>query len=99
MFLSALVDCGANQNKIINNIQMIEKLFSDTRIKKIEFMNSDSNGIRATKFLFEIEEKFLERNASEMLKILVKCCNVTNLSEAAKKFVMETIETMIGVEA
>ncbi|WP_458720993.1 nickel pincer cofactor biosynthesis protein LarC [Candidatus Nitrosocosmicus sp. R] len=99
MFLSALVDCGANKNRIINNIKSIEKLFSDTRIKKIEFINSESNGIRATKFLFEIEEKSLERNASEMLRILADSCNVTNLSEMAKKFVMETIKTIIRVEA
>lgn len=99
MFLSALVDCGANKNRIINNIKMIEKLFSETKIKKIEFINSESNGIRATKFLFEIEEKSLERNASEMLRILANCCNVTNLSEMAKKFAMETIKTIIKVES
>jgi uncharacterized protein (TIGR00299 family) protein len=99
MFLSALVDCGANENKIINNIKMIEKLFSDTRIKKIEFINSESNGIRATKFLFEVEEKTLERNASEMLRILANCCDVTNLSEMARKFVMETMKTIIRVES
>jgi len=99
MFLSALVDCGANKKKIINNIQMIEKIFSDTRIKNLEFKDSDSNGIRATKFLFEIEEKFLERNASEVLRILANCCCVTNLSEMAKKFAMETIKTIIRVES
>ncbi len=99
MFLSALVDCGASKNKIINNIKMIEKLFSDTRIKKIEFINSESNGIRATRFLFENEEEILERNASEMLRILANCCDVTNLSEMAKKFVMETMKTIIRVES
>ncbi|MDQ3084549.1 MAG: nickel pincer cofactor biosynthesis protein LarC [Thermoproteota archaeon] len=99
MFLSALVDCGADKNKIINNIKTIEKLFSDTIIKKIEFINSESNGIRATKFLFDIEEKLLERNASEMLRILANCCDVTNLSELAKKFVMETMKIIIRVES
>ena len=99
MFLSALVDCGANKNKIINNIQTIEKLFSDTRIKKIEFKDSDSNGIRATKFLFEIEENILERNASDVQRILENCCSITNLSEMAKKFAMETIKTIITVES
>ncbi|HKO64917.1 MAG TPA: nickel insertion protein, partial [Candidatus Nitrosocosmicus sp.] len=99
MFLSALVDCGANKNKIINNIQTIEKLFSDTRIKKIEFKDSDSNGIRATKFLFEIEEKILERKASDVQRILANCCSVTNLSEMAKKFAMETMKTIITVES
>ncbi|CAN5827587.1 nickel pincer cofactor biosynthesis protein LarC [soil metagenome] len=99
MFLSALVDCGASKNKIINNIKMIEKLFSDTRIKKIEFINSESNGIRATRFLFENEEEILERNAFEMLRILANCCDVTNLSEMAKKFVMETMKIIIRVES
>jgi pyridinium-3,5-bisthiocarboxylic acid mononucleotide nickel chelatase len=99
MFLSALVDCGASKNKIINNIKMIEKLFSNTRIKKIEFINSESNGIRATRFLFENEEEILERNASEMLRIMANCCDVTNLSEMAKKFVMETMKTIIRVES
>lgn len=78
---------------------MIEKLFSDTRIKKIEFINSESNGIRATRFLFENEEEILERNASEMLRILANCCDVTNLSEMAKKFVMETMKIIIRVES
>lgn len=78
---------------------MIEKLFSDTRIKKIEFINSESNGIRATRFLFENEEEILERNAFEMLRILANCCDVTNLSEMAKKFVMETMKIIIRVES
>ena len=99
MFLSALVDCGASKNKIINNIKMIEKQFSNTRIKKIEFINSESNGIRATRLFFEVEEKTLERNASEMLRILSNCCDVTNLSKMAKKFVMETMKTIIRVES
>ncbi|MDN5846782.1 MAG: nickel pincer cofactor biosynthesis protein LarC, partial [Candidatus Nitrosocosmicus sp.] len=99
MFLSALVDCGASKNKIINNIKMIEKLYADTRIKKMEFINSESNGIRATRFLFEIEEKILERKATEMLRILANCCDVTSLSEMAKKFVMETMKTIIRVES
>jgi pyridinium-3,5-bisthiocarboxylic acid mononucleotide nickel chelatase len=99
MFLSALVDCGADKNKIIDNIKMIEKLFSDTIIKKIEFINSESNGIRATKLLLEIEERLRVRNASEMLRILADCCEVTNISEEAKKFVIETMKTIIRVES
>ena len=78
---------------------MIEKLFSDTLIKKIEFINSESNGIRATKLLLEIEEKLRVRNASEMLRILANCCEITNISEEAKKFVMETMKTIIRVES
>jgi uncharacterized protein (TIGR00299 family) protein len=99
MFLSALVDSGANKNKIINNITKVEELFSETRIKKIEFINSESNGISATKFLLEIEEKLQERNASELLRILANSCKVTNLSEMAKKFVMGTINTIVKVES
>jgi len=49
MLLSSLVDSGANKDKIINNINSIQKHFPDTKIEKINFIKTKSNGIKATK--------------------------------------------------
>lgn len=99
MFLSSLVDCGADKTKIIQNIKRIEKHFSDARIINIEFVNTECNGIRATRFCFDIEEKVYERNAVEMLRIISNCCNTISLSQKAKKFVIESMKTIIKVES
>lgn len=99
MLLSCLIDCGANRQTIIKNIKMIEKYFYDTKIKKIGFVESKSNGIRATKLELQYEEKVKERKAIEVYRIISNCCNNMGLSEYAKKFSIESIKTLIHAES
>jgi pyridinium-3,5-bisthiocarboxylic acid mononucleotide nickel chelatase len=99
MLLSSLVDCGANKNKIIKNIDKIQHYFPDTKINKIEFIKTESNGIKATRFIFDFDEKLKEKNATDMYRIIANCCHNTELSEKAKKFAIESIKTIIKVES
>lgn len=99
LFLSSLVDCGADVSKIIKNIKRIEKFFYDASIKKIDFINTESNGMRAKKFVFEFVESRIEKNALEMITIFENCCNNVILSEKAKKFVMDSVKTLINAES
>lgn len=99
MLLASLIDSGADQNKIIKNIEKIQDYFSETEIKKIDFVKTQSNGTKATRFIFDFDEKIKERNAVDMYRIIANCCHNTNLTEKAKKFVLESIKTIIRVES
>ena len=99
MFLAALVDCGANKDKIIKKIWLLEGLFPGSSIKNIDFVPTENNGIRATKFQIDLEEKYLERNAVEMLRIMIKCCETVKLGEKGTQFVLESLNALITVES
>ena len=99
MFLSALVDCGANRVKIIKKIRQIEKLFVGSTLRDIDFLTTESNGIKATKLHLALEEKYFERQATEMLRIMTKCCETAKLSEKGKQFVINSLKTIIRVES
>lgn len=99
MLLSSLVDSGANKNKIIKNIDKIQYYFPETKINKIEFIKTESNGIKATRFIFDFDEKLKEKNATDLYRIIANCCHNIELSEKAKKFAIESIKTIIKVES
>lgn len=99
MLLSSLVDSGANKGKIAKNIDKIQYYFPDTKINKIDFIKTESNGIKATRFIFDFDEKLKEKNATDMYRIIANCCHNIDLSEKAKKFAIESIKTIINVES
>jgi uncharacterized protein (DUF111 family) len=86
MLLSSLVDSGADKNKVIKNINKIQKHFPDAKINRTDFVRTESNGIKATKFIFDFEEKVKEKYASDVYRIISNCCHNIGLSEKAKKF-------------
>ncbi|WP_134485101.1 nickel pincer cofactor biosynthesis protein LarC [Candidatus Nitrosocosmicus franklandus] len=99
MFLSSLVDCGANKDKIIKKIRLLEKQFPGATIHDIKFVQTETNGFRATAFLMELEENFSEMEAVEMLRIMTRCCETAELSQRGKRFVLESLNTLIRVES
>lgn len=99
MLLSSLIDCGANRKIILKNIKKLEKFFQDAKIKKADFIETESNGIRSVKFEFKYEEKVKERKATDLYRIISNCCNNINLTDYAKKFSIESIKTLILTES
>ncbi len=99
MLLSSLVDSGANKDKITKNIDKIQHYFPGTKINNIDFITTESNGIKATRFIFDFDEKIKEKNATDMYRIIANCCHNIELSEKAKKFAIESIKTIIHVES
>lgn len=99
MFLSALVDCGANKTNIIKKIRLLEDLFPGSMIKNANFILTESNGIRATKFHIDLEENYSERKAVEMLRIMTKCCKTARLGKKGTQFVLESLKAIIRVES
>ncbi len=99
MLLSSLVDSGADKKKIIDNINKIQNYFQDSKINKIDFIKTESNGMGATRFVFEFDERLKEKNAVDMYRVIANCCHNIGLSEKAKKFAIESIKTIIKVES
>lgn len=99
MLLSSLVDIGADKKKIINNINKIQNHFQDSKINKIDFIKTESNGMGATRFVFEFDERIKEKTAVDMYRVIANCCHNIGLSEKAKKFAIESIKTIIKVES
>lgn len=99
MFLCALVDCGADKVKIIKKIRQFEKVFAGSIIKDIDFLTTETHGIKATKLHIALEEKYSERQATEMLQLMTKCCNCSKLSDRGKQFVLNSLKAIIKVES
>lgn len=99
MLLSSLVDCGANKNKIIDGIHLIENFVDDSNIKKIEFSKVRKHGIDATQLILELHEKKHERKATEIQNCIQKSSAKIGLSEKANFFVNSSINTLMEAEA
>ncbi len=99
MFLSSLIDLGANKNKVTEAIKSCQYYLEQTEIKKVEFKKAKSNGFVGTKLYLEIEEKLTSRNGLEMYKNLSDCCDHLNLKQKSKVLVLNSFKTILKAEA
>jgi len=99
MLLSALVNMGANQSKIIDGIIVAQKHLSGSNIKRIEFQKIKKHGIDATELIIDCQEEKLERQATQ----IQNCINFTSeklgLSENAKNFAKNSILSLMRAES
>ena len=99
MILSALVDIGANKNKILDGIMHSQKFLPESKINKIDFDKVQKKGINSTMLILDIEENTHERKGTEIKQAIKKCINEINLSEKAKNFAESCIDTLIEPES
>ncbi len=99
MFLSSLVDIGADKNKIIQGIKTAADFFPDSKIIKLDFEKTKKKGLEATRLVLEIQEDIHERKGIEIQKCIEESVNKLNLSDHAKKFSIGSIETLITAES
>ncbi len=99
MFLSSLIDLGANKKEVIQAIRSCQRFLEQTKIKKIEFKKTKSNGFVGTKLTLEIDEKPNSRNGLEMYQNLSNCCDSLRLNQSAKIFILNSFKTILKAEA
>ena len=99
MFLCALVDLGANKNRILEGIKKSQHLLPDSSIKKIEFNTIQKHGISCTELILDIDEKINQRTGLEMKKAILSGTEIIGLSDKAKKFAENSISTLISAES
>ena len=99
MLLCALVDLGADKNKIINGIKQSENFFPNSSIKQIDFQKISKHGIESVQLILEIDEDVHERKGSEIKKAISNSIQSIGLSEKAKTFSDSCIDTLISSES
>ena len=99
MLLSALVDLGANKSKIIDAIKIAEKHLPGSTINKIDFDKVKKHGIEATRLIIDINEQTHERKGIEIQNCVERSSQEIGLSEKAKTFAKNSIETLIRAES
>jgi len=99
MVLCALVDLGADKNRILEGVKKCEKFLPESEIKKIEFTKIQKHGIQSTYLNLKIKENTHERNGMDIKQAIKNSLNVLNLSENAKNFAEACADTLISAES
>ncbi|MFH1328379.1 MAG: nickel pincer cofactor biosynthesis protein LarC [Candidatus Bathyarchaeota archaeon] len=99
MFLAALIDLGANQNKIKNAISEAKKNFTDCRNLKIQIKNTLTHTLKAKQITIRFKEKSRIRTGEELHQALKKSLSTIVISNKAKKYAITTLDTILKSEA
>lgn len=99
MFVSALVDAGANASKVTDAIFACQDSLKGSKIKKASFVKVNSHGFAATQLHLEYKDSVHERKGSEMQKALTQTCENLGLDKRARDFALGSLKTIISAEA
>ena len=99
MILSSLVDIGANKSKIIDGIKESANFLQGSTIKKLDFTKVQKKGKSATQLVLEIDEDTHERKGIEIKNCIQLSCEKLGLSDSAKEFAENSINTLINAES
>ena len=99
MILSSLVDLGANKSKIIDGVKESANFLQGSTIKKLDFIKVQKKGKSATQLVLEIDENIHDRKASEIKNCIQSISEKLELSNSAKEFAENSINTLITAES
>ena len=99
MILSSLVDLGADKSKIIDGVKESANLLQGSTIKKLDFIKVQKKGKSATQLVLEIDENVHERKGSEIKTCIQLASEKLGLSNSAKEFAENSINTLITAES
>jgi len=97
MFLGSLLSLGADVEKIVEAIRAFKKFASYGDIK-VEIRNVTRGGFQAKKVNVK-SEKTPDIKGTEIIEIIEKCAERLELTDRAKRFALDTINTLLNVEA
>jgi uncharacterized protein (DUF111 family) len=96
MFLGAILDLGADVNKVICAIKTVEKIM--TCKVKVNIRDVTRKGIRAKKVNVQADE-WLELTGAELVNAIKSCVEKLGVSQNARKFALNTATTLLEAEA
>ena len=99
MILSSLVDLGADKSKIIDGVKESASLLHGSTIKKLDFIKVQKKGKSATQLVLEIDEDIHERKGIEIKNCIQSASKKLELSNSAKEFAENSINTLINAES
>ena len=98
MFLGALIDLGADVNKITAAIKSMENPAGGYRNIKVEVKQVIRKGFKATN-IDTTAELTSETEGKQIIETVEKTLNKLELSEKAKQFASNVIHTLVNAEA
>ena len=99
MVLSSLVDLGANKSKIISGVKESANFLDGSTIRKLDFVKVQKKGKSATQLVLEIDENTHERKGIDIKKCIQLSSKKLELSDSAKEFAENSINTLISAES
>ncbi len=100
MFISALLDLGADEGKVIEAMENTASLFKECQKVKINVEKTDKKGIKAKKLSIKIlEEEGEGSKGIEMVGKVKEALDEANLSGKAKVLAVETLKTLLEAES
>ncbi|MFL2932912.1 MAG: nickel pincer cofactor biosynthesis protein LarC [Nitrososphaerales archaeon] len=99
MMLSSIVDIGADEKLVIENLESIKDYFKSCKKLEISFKDVTKNGFRAKKADIVIEEDKNSHNVDELNYNLERSIENISISNNAKAFIKNSFENLISAES
>ena len=99
MMLSSIIDIGADEKLVIENLETIKDYFKSCKKLEISFKNVTKNGFRAKKAEIIIEEDKNSHNVDELNYNLERSIENVSMSHNAKAFIKNSFENLISAES
>ena len=99
MMLSSIIDIGADEKLVIENLESIKDYFKSCKKLEISFKDVTKNGFRAKKADIVIEEDKNSHNVDELNYNLERSIENVSISNNAKAFIKNSFENLISAES
>jgi uncharacterized protein (TIGR00299 family) protein len=99
MFLSSLVDAGADKKRVLDSVYTCEDYMEGTKILEADFPKSSVKGIKATRFHFIYKDRKTSRRGKELLAAVSRCCKRLDLDQTTKSYILNSMNTLILAES
>ncbi|WXG40418.1 MAG: nickel pincer cofactor biosynthesis protein LarC [Candidatus Freyarchaeum deiterrae] len=99
MFLGALLDLGANRDKVTNAMEFIPKFLSGCKGIELIINKTTRCGLTATEVRILLDETEEERTGKDILDAVTACTKELEISEEAKDFAVKIVRTIVEAES
>jgi len=97
MFLGALLDLGADVNKVISAIKTVEEIMTCKNVR-VNIRDVARKGMRARKVDVQADE-WPEITGAKLLNVIKSCMEKLGVSQNARKFALNTATTLLEAES
>jgi len=99
MMVSALLDLGANAANVIEAMSIPKHCLPGCEDLQVRVADTVRRGIRAKRIDVKVEEEVTQRTAAGLLEAASTCLKELRISEKAKQFALNSINTLVSAEA
>lgn len=99
MFLSSLVDAGADKKSVLDSIYACEGILKGVRILEANFESVTYNGVRATRFSLKATDNKTRRKGGDLISAAASCCTQLDLDHKTRSYIQNSMQTLVSAES